>query len=341
MYGALDKTFIWAVKYPFDKKSIELLASLEISLEEILSDESFLEDAKKRLKIILKEGRLTPSISRNPYRDFVIFYLQVLLVKAMGVGYVERRFIDVYSKFSSAFLSKEDEDNIRELAENLGISTELLEVNGGKYFGVPFYDFLKLSKRLSDRFWRLYYFPISNGNVLLTRKSFIRLLQEAVKIRLFEIVLSVEKIPEGISDAAQTLLEEVGDLIPKTRADHTRDFTTREVDHYPPCIKYLLANIGKGLGHSARFTLVAFLSTMGYDKEEIIQMFNVTPDFNEKMTRYQVEHIFGLRGGKTRYSVPSCRKIVSYGFCKADDICKRYTVIHPLKYVYIKKRYRK
>ena len=341
MFGALDKTFIWAVKYPFDKKSIELLSSLEISLEEILSDESFLEDAKKKLKIILKEGKLSPSVSRNPYRDFVIFYIQVLLVKAMGIGYIERRFIDVYSKFSSAFLSKEQEDNIKELAKNLGISTELLELDGNVYFGVPFYDFLKLSKKLSDRFWRLYYFPLYKGNVLLNRKNFIRLLQEAVKVRLFEIVLSVENVPEEISEAAQNLLKEIEDLIPKTSRRHTSDFTTREVEHYPPCIKYLLANIGKGLGHSARFTLVAFLSTMGYNKEEIIQMFNVTPDFNEKMTRYQVEHILGLRGGKTKYSVPSCRKIVSYGFCKADDICKKYTIIHPLKYVYVKKRYRK
>ncbi len=340
MFGALDKTFIWAVKYPFDKKSIELLSSLEISLEEILSDESFLEEARKKLKYILKEGKLIPTVSQNPYRDFVIFYIQVLLVRALGHTYIERRFIEVYSKFSSSFLSREDEGNVEELAKNLGLSAELLNIDGNLYFGVPFYEFFKLSKKLSDKYWKLYYFPLHKGYVLLNRKNFVRLLQEAIKVRLFEILLSVENVPEEISEVAQKLLKEVEEFIPKTRRRQEGDFITRDIENYPPCIKYLLANIGKGLGHSARFTLVAFLNTMGYSKDEIIQMFNVTPDFNERMTRYQVEHILGLRGGKTRYSVPSCRKIVSYGFCKADDICKKYTILHPLKYVYVKKRYR-
>lgn len=341
MYGALDKNFIWAVKYPFDKRSIELLVDLEISLEEILSDTSFLEEAKKKLKIILEEGRIPPIVSRNPYRSFVIFYLQILIVKATEKSFVERRFIDAYSKFSSLFLLKENEKNIEELAKNLGIHVKLHKIDGENYYGVPFYDFLKLTRKLSDRFWKMYYFPIDKGLILLNKRNFVRLLQEAVKIRLFEILFSVKVTPKEIYSIAQDLIEEVKDMIPKNDAQLKRDFVTRDRVLYPPCIKYLLTNIDKGLGHSERFTLVTFLSTMGYKKEEIIQVFNVTPDFNEKMTKYQVEHILGLRGGKTRYYVPSCRKIVSYGFCKADVICRKYSVIHPLKYVFLKKRSRR
>jgi len=341
MYGALDKSFIWAVKYPFDKRSIELLVDLEISLEEILSDRSFLQEANKKLKVILEEGRVPPIINGNPYRSFVIFYLQVLIVKATENSFVERRFIDAYSKFSSSFLLKENEENIKVLAKNLGINVKLYEINGEYYYGVPFYEFIKFTRKLSDKFWKIYYFPVDKGFVLLNKRNIVRLLQEAIRIRLFEIFFSIKATPKKIYSIAQDLIKEIRDIIPRNETQLKRDFITKDHRLYPPCIKYLLNNIDKGLSHSERFTLVTFLNAMGYKKEEIIQLFNLTPDFNEKMTRYQVEHILGLRGGKTRYSIPSCRKIVSYGFCKADDTCRRYSIIHPLKYVFLKKGPRK
>ena len=47
-------------------------------------------------------------------------------------------------------------------------------------------------------------------------------------------------------------------------------------------------------------------------------MFRNMPDFNEKITRYQVEHLAGLRGSGKRYRTYSCEKMKSLGLCKAD-----------------------
>src|SRR5438094_9977603 len=49
------------------------------------------------------------------------------------------------------------------------------------------------------------------------------------------------------------------------------------------------------------------------------------------MTRYQVEHIAGKRGGRTKYTCPMCTTLKTHGVCyKPDDICG--TIRNPLSY---------
>ena len=55
------------------------------------------------------------------------------------------------------------------------------------------------------------------------------------------------------------------------------------------------------------------------------------PDFNERLTRYQVEHIAGGRGSRTKYIPPRCDTLRTHGVCPSmDDICRE--VRHPLAY---------
>ena len=335
-----DKDFVWAAKYPFDKRSIDLLQSLSISMVDIIEDKPLIDEAFKEIEDAIVKGYLNYDPLANPYRKFVLFYLELLIVRAIGIPYVENRFIEAVSRNIYKDLSKEDRDVLLVLGGNLGFKYKLDPKVGNDFIGIFFTDFLKFSRRLSGKHWRIYYFPIRTGYVYIRWKMYIRLLLEAIKVKIYEMILNIEKIPDVIVEESEKFVEKISSHLPR-KTISSFDIQERDINNYPPCIKYIIRNIGKGLSHPARFTLVTFLNSMGYSKEEIIQMFNVTPDFNEKVTRYQVEHILGYRGGKIRYNVPSCRKITSYNICFPDDICKSFGVLHPLKYVYIKKRGKK
>ena len=65
--------------------------------------------------------------------------------------------------------------------------------------------------------------------------------------------------------------------------------------------------------------------------ESVIDLFRALSDFNERMTRYQVEHIAGGRGSRTKYIPPRCDTLRTHGVCPGmDEICK--TIRHPLGY---------
>jgi len=71
--------------------------------------------------------------------------------------------------------------------------------------------------------------------------------------------------------------------------------------------------------------------------EKVIDLFKSFSDFNERMTRYQVEHIAGERGSRTRYIPPKCGTLKTHGVCiNPDELCKR--VHHPLAYYRIKSK---
>jgi DNA primase large subunit len=93
---------------------------------------------------------------------------------------------------------------------------------------------------------------------------------------------------------------------------------------------------GKKLTHIGRFALVTYLRVKGWSVEDIINLFRTLPDFKEDITRYQIEHIFGLRGGRKVYSVPSCltMKVANLCFPESPN-CDN--IKHPLQFKQKKK----
>ena len=86
----------------------------------------------------------------------------------------------------------------------------------------------------------------------------------------------------------------------------------------PPCIRNLIDTMVKtgGLDHYQRVVLVLYLKWMDYDKEKVIEFFaKYAKDYKERITRYQVEYLYGLRGSKKNYKMYSCRKMKELGLC--------------------------
>src|SRR3989475_8021062 len=92
----------------------------------------------------------------------------------------------------------------------------------------------------------------------------------------------------------------------------------------PPCVRHLIDNLaeGKNVQHMGRFTLASFLVNIGAGEEDIVKAFKPASDFSERMTRYQVEHITGKRGGRAKHPCPMCTTIKTHRVCsKTDDNC--------------------
>ncbi|HEY1247768.1 MAG TPA: hypothetical protein VGE97_02150, partial [Nitrososphaera sp.] len=101
---------------------------------------------------------------------------------------------------------------------------------------------------------------------------------------------------------------------------------------YPPCIEHAIDAMSRGenLPHSARVMLATFMIATKKPIDEIVLMFENAPDFNEKITRYQVEHLAGMKGGRTKYSVPSCDKLRTENLCFATVECDG--LINPIQF---------
>jgi len=100
---------------------------------------------------------------------------------------------------------------------------------------------------------------------------------------------------------------------------------------YPPCIKTLINSLisGENLSHHQRFAVASFLVNIGANIDAVLDLFKRSPDFNERVARYQIEHIAGLRGSKKRYLPYNCVTMRSLGLCVGDCGVK-----NPLTYYY-------
>jgi DNA primase large subunit len=89
-------------------------------------------------------------------------------------------------------------------------------------------------------------------------------------------------------------------------------------ENYPPCIRKLIEELALNVNvsHTGRVALAIYLVNAGAKDDEIVGYFRHAPDFSEKTTRYQVEHI-----RKKQYKMPSCATMDSYGICVADCRC--------------------
>ena len=104
-----------------------------------------------------------------------------------------------------------------------------------------------------------------------------------------------------------------------------------ESSEYPPCIKHAIEVLEKGenLSHSGRFMLATFLLARGQQVEQIAPLFKNAPDYNEKVTLYQLNHLSG-KNSTTQYACPSCEKLKSQDLCFAIPECDN--IINPIQF---------
>jgi DNA primase large subunit len=194
-------------------------------------------------------------------------------------------------------------------------------------FELHFTDLIKYTGRLRGPQWRLVNL-LNRGHVSLAKNEMIQVLAEAVRLKVLRglpLKLS-SKMCEELAPYTSPLKKamSVASLRPA-------DSGPVILEACPPCMKALLSQVkaGQNLSHPARFALTSFLANIGMKAEEIVHIYQTSPDFDYELTRYQVDHIKGASGKD--YIPPGCSTMETYGNCtETTGLCKR--ISHPLSY---------
>jgi DNA primase large subunit len=323
-------------KYPFLREAVEYVKKLDFKVEDLVDPqfEMVLKRAQERIEeailYVLVSGNL-----RNEDVEILSFPTAIILAIATENSFIKKRYAVAEAKKAFNDLKLEPKERILAISQNFKWKIATIDdINLAPYeFTLNFADYLRNTSHLRDKRWKLVNRLLSNGNVYITRGEAARLLSEEVR-RYIEKRLETRGAPKfhaeivKIAEKIKKLsIEKVGSAemegLPKTVVNEA----------FPPCIKalYEAITVGRHLSHVGRFTLTSFLVNIGMSPENVIDLFRNFSDFNERMTHYQVEHIAGERGSRTRYIPPKCETLQTHGVCvNPDEICQK--IRHPLSY---------
>ncbi|RLI43192.1 hypothetical protein DRO69_09540 [Candidatus Bathyarchaeota archaeon] len=257
-----------------------------------------------------------------------------MLTLATENSFIKKRYALAESKQTYNDMKLEPKEKILAIAQNFEWAIQKNDNDNIPYeFKLHFTNFIKNTTHLRSGKWKLVNRILHKGNVYLTRNEAARLLSEEVRRHIEKRLEAKDtpKFPPKIIELAnkikQLSIEKIG------KAEMEGIPKTIQKDAFPPCITalYEAASKGRHISHIGRFTLTTFLVSIGMPTENIIDLFRASSDFNERLTRYQVEHIAGERGSRTRYTPPKCDTLKTHGVCvDSDELCQK--IRHPLSY---------
>ena len=320
-------------KYPFLNEAGEYLRGSGFGWEEINRPDmkNIIDRAAERIEIGF-HGKIYDKLEKYEI-EILTFLVSLIMVKSIGVEPVLRKFVLAEARRAEKFLTedlkKQSEMQRRALFAKIFEDLFKLEISmaqDGRLFKVRVVDYIARSSHFHEQEWKLINRIVHNGYVYLDADETVRLIRNELSVLIYEKVkaMSLPSLPEAVKSKADQLRME---LIGRYESNISRPITD-----YPPCIKHAIEvmNRGENLPHSARVMLATYMLAISKPVDEIVSMFENAPDFNEKITRYQVEHLAGIKGSRTRYSVPSCDKLRNENLCFATAECAG--LINPIQF---------
>ncbi|RXA21445.1 DNA primase regulatory subunit PriL [Methanosarcina sp. MSH10X1] len=330
--------------YPFISEASTHVENLGISLDSLLNSRAYRAARVRgieRVKEALEGEIRKPPVSGEAQilSELLSYPFARMLVACVDDQLFTRRYALAEAKAAYTLLRNENPAFLLKIGEDFGISADFKT----SYFNMHFTDYIRFSNSLKDPAWKLTNRQFRAGEVKITREEFARLLEEAVREHI-EQSFPIPEIPAEVTSFCAPYVAEIKDQfeIQKKKFGAT-DFGTVEPELFPPCISHALANAqgGVNLAHSMRFAMTSFLLSVGMSVDEILNLFNISPDFDAEKTLYQIEHIAGATGNV--YKPPACDTMRTYGNCVGKDrLCEK--INHPLAYyekkIYLKNRER-
>ncbi|MBU0591834.1 hypothetical protein KKF81_03185 [Candidatus Micrarchaeota archaeon] len=291
----------FAVRYPFSSEARAFIGDLQLNEHIVeLGTERILKalNGTASAKVIYHES--------DKKNEIASFAAARMILGYMHNSFITNKFAVNESKVMHGYLNRDDDTTVDKIGKTFGIHTQ--KENERQMLGIPVY--ISFSPKAPH--YRLINRRIFNGLVEISNDEKKRLIEEAIKKHIEKIPM-VSDPPVMIQDAAKRIIDE----LPK----HQTKIEVKDNDH-PPCIMKLLESVKKheNLSHPARWFLATYLLAISMEEEAIVGIYSNLPDFNEKITRYQISH-----AKKKGYSVPSCATVTTYGLCCA--ICRIGTPI--------------
>jgi DNA primase large subunit len=287
--------------------------------------------AIERIEIAV-DGKVYDKLERYEI-EILTFLISIILVKFIGFESILRKFALAEARRAEKFITEDlkRQDEMQRRALFTKIFQDLFKVriniaDDGRLFKVSIIDYIKRSSHFHEQEWKLINRLVHDGHVYLDADETVRLIRNELSVLIYDKVktMALPSLPGAIKSKADELrMKFVG------RYESTVIMAAR---NYPPCVKHALELLkrGENLPHSARVMLATYMLTIGKAVDEVVLMFENAPDFNEKITRYQVEHLAGIKGSGAKYSVPSCQKLRNENLCFATSECE--SIVNPVQF---------
>jgi DNA primase large subunit len=320
-------------KYPFLNEAGEYLRESGFGWEELDRPDMkhIIDRAAERIEIEVN-GKIYDNLERYEI-EILTFLISLVIVKSIGIDQVLRKFALAEARRAEKFLTEDlrKQSEIKRRSIFTKIFEDLFKLKiviseDQRLFKVGVVDYLARASHFHEQEWKLINRLVNNGYVYLDADETVRLIRNELAVLIYDKVksMTLPTLPHGIKSASDPLRVKL-----LSRYERRATAAVRE---YPPCIKHALEvmNRGDNLPHSARVMLATYMLAIGKPVDEIVLMFENAPDFNEKITRYQVEHLAGMKGSHIKYSVPSCEKLRNENLCFATAECDG--LINPIQF---------
>jgi DNA primase large subunit len=315
-------------KYPFLKQSSKQIEELQFTIGSLASEKPVFDRAQERVKKAILDAN-TGELVKDKATEISSFAASLILVIATKNSWIKKRYALAVAKTAYAQMLKPKE-KIESIAKDF--DWDIVEGKPYQDFRIGFSIYLKNSAHMHGSEWKLVNQIMDKGMVYLNRDKGIRLLQEEIKRRVEKRldVSEIKNLPEEITTIAEGLMKLAQEIIGQEIEEMPKVVIQAA---FPPCINALYTDAAQShhLSHIGRFTLTSFLVNIGMTPEGLNDMYKTFSDYNERLTRYQIEHIAGERGSGTKYTCPQCSVLQTHGVCKnRDALCS--SIYHPLRY---------
>jgi DNA primase large subunit len=321
-------------KYPFLADAGQYLKDKGFTLEQFGTDPDFkqlIEKAFNRIEVsadgkIYHSDLIGDQVSKEHVlpREVFSFLLAIVLLKLSGMTTLIKRFALAEARRAEKYLEKDlaniSDESKKQLA--IRIIDDLFSVQVKKqnnFFVISIHDYLKHSTNFHEREWKLINRYVESGQVFLSPHETVRLIRKELGTYISSKIINAKTPPmiSGFEESVNKLI-----LLSKKFTNYT--VMTGE---YPPCIKHAIEILEKGenLPHSGRFMLATFLLLKDKSVDQIVPLFKNAPDYNERITLYQLNHLAGTYGSGTQYLCPSCDKLKTQNLCFAIPECDNIT----------------
>jgi DNA primase large subunit len=346
----LDARSLYA-EYPFLPGAEALLGGDPVSIRSLLEEAAYARPraiGAARVLAAADDPRATRDVAEldraGPEERYLSFLFAQIVLAAAPSAAALRRWAVAEAKRTYGRLEKVPVEELLEVAGRLGFAAQPAPDAKVEFSLI---DYLRLSVPVREADFRLSRQEVGRGSVTVGRVRAARLVQEAIRVRLAVPLPLAEDVRQRIREQESELFRTLAERSPAPVARGGPGATALLPELFPPCIRKMqrMLHAGENLSHAGRFGLAAFLHRAGADFETIVDAYRGAPDFDESITRYQVEHITHHDGG-AGYTPPECDTLRSHGLCfregdpaaerptdrGRDELCFRPGLRHPLQY---------
>jgi len=328
-------------KYPFLPESREYLAKHGLTIESFADPvySRIVERAKARILDAANYGdSIGPwNLSDDELVELASFPLSIVMVASIGDRRLARRFALAESSLAVKLLEEEDEEVVLKIAREvfgMDVKVEKRIISGIEYdYSLGLKDYLRGALLFNKPEWKLVNRIVERGRVLVTSHELIRLMKDRIMDYVLELIDRAWGKPPKLPNPLEDAVKELREKLPQNLIEIELGSELGGPETWPPCMRAIRERLlaGENISHFANFALASFLINIGMKPEEILSLYANRPDFDARIARYQVEHIAGLRGSRTKYTTPSCSTMKTNGLCvRNGELCGG--VRNPLTY---------